>query len=192
MPYSRRFWGILLVLLCVSFALAGLLLVRRLVPLPIRESANAVTGIIYGAIYVRYGITLAFSLYMGNQETSEARETVERETKSLEGNIRDCRATPTIRARSDPGAYRVLCRRDGRGGVALDGTRREEPGKPARRPRPSSMSCKKSCEYCDHGARDVSPGRSDPKKRGLRAFPLIRRPIRRASPHHRSESHVTS
>ena len=51
---------------------------------------------------------------------------------------------------------------------------------------------KKDCEYCDHGARDVSPGRSDPKKRGLRAFPLIRRPIKRASRHHRSESHVTS
>jgi hypothetical protein len=72
-------------LLCVSFALAGLLLVRRLVPLPIRESANAVTGIIYGAIYVLYGITLAFSLYLANQEASEARETVEREAGSLEG-----------------------------------------------------------------------------------------------------------
>lgn len=72
-------------MLCVSFALAGLLLVRRLVPLPIRESANAVTGIIYGAIYVLYGITLAFSLYLANQEASEARETVEREAGSLEG-----------------------------------------------------------------------------------------------------------
>jgi hypothetical protein len=72
-------------LLCVSVALAGLLLVRRLVPLPIRESANAVTGIIYGATYVLYGITLAFSLYLGNQEANEARETVEREAGSLEG-----------------------------------------------------------------------------------------------------------
>jgi hypothetical protein len=53
--------------------------------LPIRESANAVTGIIYGAIYVLYGITLAFSLYLANQEASEARETVEREAGSLEG-----------------------------------------------------------------------------------------------------------
>ena len=72
-------------MLCVSVALAGLLLVRRLVPLPIRESANAVTGIIYGATYVLYGITLAFSLYLGNQEANEARETVEREAGSLEG-----------------------------------------------------------------------------------------------------------
>jgi flagellar basal body-associated protein FliL len=79
------FWVILLVLLCVPVALAGLLLVRRLVPLPVRESANAVTGIIYGATYVLYGITLAFSLYLGNQEANEARETVEREAGSLEG-----------------------------------------------------------------------------------------------------------
>ncbi len=79
------FWIILLVLLCVLVALAGLLLVRRLVPLPVRESANTVTGIIYGATYVLYGITLAFSLYLGNQEANEARETVEREAGSLEG-----------------------------------------------------------------------------------------------------------
>ncbi len=72
-------------MLCVSLALAGLLVVRRLVPLPISESANTVTGITYGATYVLYGITLAFSLYLGNQEASEARETVEREAASLEG-----------------------------------------------------------------------------------------------------------
>ena len=79
------FWGILFVVLCVSVALGGLLLVRRLVPLHLRESANTVTGIIYGATYVLYGITLAFSLYLANQEANEARETVEREAGSLEG-----------------------------------------------------------------------------------------------------------
>lgn len=72
-------------MLCVSLALVGLLLVRRLVPLPLRESANPVTGIIYGATYVLYGITLAFSLYLANQEASESRETVEREAGNLEG-----------------------------------------------------------------------------------------------------------
>jgi len=54
------------------------------------------------------------------------------------------------------------------------------------------MEPKKDCEYCDHGARDVSPCWSDPKKRGLRAFPAIRRPVRRASRRRRSESGVTS
>src|SRR5215210_420255 len=51
---------------------------------------------------------------------------------------------------------------------------------------------KKDCEYCDHGARDVLPCWSDPKKRGLRAFPPIRRPARRAPRHRRSEPNVTS
>ncbi len=65
-------------------ALAGLLLVQRLVPLPTRESANAVTGITFGATYVLYGITLAFSLYLGNQDFTAARQTVESEAGSLE------------------------------------------------------------------------------------------------------------
>ncbi len=72
-------------MLCVSLALAGLLVVRRLVPLPISESGNAVIGITYGATYVLYGLTLGFSLYLANQEASEAREMTEREAASLEG-----------------------------------------------------------------------------------------------------------
>jgi transposase len=51
---------------------------------------------------------------------------------------------------------------------------------------------KKDCEYCDHGARGVPLRRSDPKKRGLRVFPPIRRPVGRASQHRRSEPRVTS
>jgi Flp pilus assembly protein TadB len=65
-----------------------------LVPLPVRESANAVSGIIYGATYVLYGITLAFSLYLANQEANEARETVEREAGSLEGLYEIARQLP--------------------------------------------------------------------------------------------------
>ncbi len=63
-------------------------------PLPVRESANDVSGIIYGATYVLYGITLAFSLYLGNQEANEARETVEREAGSLEGIFEIARQLP--------------------------------------------------------------------------------------------------
>ena len=53
-------------------------------------------------------------------------------------------------------------------------------------------SRKKDCEYCDHGCRDVSLGQSDPKKRGLSAFPPIRRPAQRTSRRHRLEPFVTS
>ncbi len=72
-------------MLSVLLALAGLYLVQRLVPLPIRQSANTTTGILYGALYVMYGVTLAFSLYLGRQEVSEVKETAEREAGSLEG-----------------------------------------------------------------------------------------------------------
>lgn len=72
------------VLVCVSLALAGLFLVRRLVPLGARESANLVTSITYGSTYVLYGITLAFSLYLGNQDFSQAMQTTNAEAGSLE------------------------------------------------------------------------------------------------------------
>ena len=81
-------------MLCVSLALAGLLVVRRLVPLPISDTNNAVIGITYAATYVLYGLTLGFSLYLGNQEASEARETVEREAANLEGIVEIAQQLP--------------------------------------------------------------------------------------------------
>ena len=81
-------------MLCVSLALAGLLVVRRLIPLPISESTNAVIGITYAATYMLYGLTLGFSLYLGNQEASEARETVEREAANLEGIVEIAQQLP--------------------------------------------------------------------------------------------------
>jgi hypothetical protein len=45
-------------------AVAGLAVVRRVVPLPLRESHNAATGTIYAALYVMFGVTLGFSLFL--------------------------------------------------------------------------------------------------------------------------------
>src|SRR5215212_1266667 len=56
----------------------------------------------------------------------------------------------------------------------------------------SCTTLKKDCEYCDHGCRDVSLGRSDPKNRGLSAFPPIRRPAQRTSRRRQLEPFVTS
>ena len=75
-------------LLCVSLALLGLLVVQRLVPLSIRQSANDVNGVIYAATYVLSAITLAFSLYMGNQEVSEAKVS---EAKVSEAKVSEAR-----------------------------------------------------------------------------------------------------
>ncbi len=78
------FWGILVAVLSVLIALAGLVLVQRLVPLEARESANTATGTVYAALYVIFGITLAFSLYLGRQEVDEVEQTTQREAVSLE------------------------------------------------------------------------------------------------------------
>lgn len=74
-----------MVLVSVLLALAGLFVVQRLVPLRARESANTATGTIYAALYVIFGVTLAFSLYLGRQEVDEVQQTTEREAASLQG-----------------------------------------------------------------------------------------------------------
>ena len=54
-------------------------MVQRLVPLKARESDNTTTSTIYAALYVLFGITLAFSLYLGRQEVDEVEQTTDRE-----------------------------------------------------------------------------------------------------------------
>ena len=56
--------GLLVVLLAVILAVAGLLVVHRLVPLSIRESHTAAIGIIYAALYVMFGMMVGFSAYI--------------------------------------------------------------------------------------------------------------------------------
>jgi len=48
---TTSFYGFLIVLVSVVVAVAGLMVVRRLVPLPIRERNNTATGTIYAALY---------------------------------------------------------------------------------------------------------------------------------------------
>ena len=54
--------GLLVVLLTAMLAVAGLLVVHRLVPLSIRESHTAAIGIIYAALYVMFGMMVGFSV----------------------------------------------------------------------------------------------------------------------------------
>ena len=54
--------GLLVVLLTAMLAVAGLLIVHRLVPLSIRESHTAAIGIIYAALYVMFGMMVGFSV----------------------------------------------------------------------------------------------------------------------------------
>jgi hypothetical protein len=49
-------WGVLIVGLSVALALLGFAVVRRFVPMEFRETHNANTAVIFGALYVMYGL----------------------------------------------------------------------------------------------------------------------------------------
>jgi hypothetical protein len=74
----------LVVLLAVGLAVAGLAVVQRLVPLPLRQSHNAATGIIYAALYVMFGVTIGFSLYLVWQQYDAAQKMAESEAANVE------------------------------------------------------------------------------------------------------------
>ena len=59
---TTALFGLLVVLLTVMLAVAGLLVVHRLVPLSVRESHTAAIGIIYAALYVMFGMMVGFSV----------------------------------------------------------------------------------------------------------------------------------
>jgi hypothetical protein len=58
------FYGLLTILASVATALAGLMLAQRLIPLTIRQTHNATTGTIYAALYVMFGVSVGFSLFL--------------------------------------------------------------------------------------------------------------------------------
>ncbi len=70
--------------LAVTLAVAGLALVQRLVPLPIRQAHNAATGVIYSALYVLFGVTLGFSLLLVWQQYDAAEKMAESEAAHVE------------------------------------------------------------------------------------------------------------
>jgi hypothetical protein len=78
------FFGLLVVLLSVALAVAGLVLVQRLVPLPLRESHNEGLAIIYAALYVMFGVMVGFSAYLVLNKYNTSQETVKREANSVE------------------------------------------------------------------------------------------------------------
>ena len=80
--------GMLLVLVSVLLAIIGQALVHRLVPLRIRESNIAAISAIYAALYVMFGVSLAFSLFLTASAFNDAQRTVEREAGSVESIYR--------------------------------------------------------------------------------------------------------
>ncbi len=81
---STAFFGGAVVLASVLAALAGLVLARRLIPLPVRERHTTATGTIYAAVYVMFGLSVGFSLFSVSQQFDRARQTTDREATGVE------------------------------------------------------------------------------------------------------------
>jgi Protein of unknown function (DUF4239) len=78
------FYGALVVSLAVVLAVAGLALVLRLVPLPLRQAHNTATGTIYAALYVMFGVTIGFSLFLVWQQYDAAQKMAESEAAHVD------------------------------------------------------------------------------------------------------------
>jgi hypothetical protein len=77
-------WGVLVVGLSVALAVAGFAVVRRFLPMDLRETHNANTAVIFGALYVMYGLIVGFSAYFASFQYDNAQRTAEAEASSVQ------------------------------------------------------------------------------------------------------------
>lgn len=75
--------GILVVSLSTGLAVAGMVVVRRFVPFSVRDSHNAAAGMIYAALYVMFGLSVGFSLFLVWQQFETSRTTAEDEANNV-------------------------------------------------------------------------------------------------------------
>jgi uncharacterized membrane protein YqjE len=76
--------GLLVVSLAMILAVAGLLVIQRLVPLEIRESHNTAIGIIYAVLYVLFGVMVGFSAYLVLNKYNLSETTAKSEASNVE------------------------------------------------------------------------------------------------------------
>jgi hypothetical protein len=76
--------GVLVVGLSIAAAVAGFVVVRRFVPMEFRETHNANTAVIFGALYVMYGLIVGFSAYFASYQFDLAQRNVETEAVSVQ------------------------------------------------------------------------------------------------------------
>ena len=81
---STIFYGLLIILASVATAVAGLMVAQRLIPLSVRQTHNATTGTIYAALYVMFGVSVGFSLFLVWQQFNTARQVTQNEAASVE------------------------------------------------------------------------------------------------------------
>ena len=88
--------GILIVVLAITFAFAGLLLVRRLVPKSILKPHHELTNAIFGAIAMAYAVLLAFVVVVAWQNYDKTKTIVETEANCLVDLHRNSFAFPQM------------------------------------------------------------------------------------------------
>jgi ABC-type multidrug transport system fused ATPase/permease subunit len=81
---TTLFYGLLTILASVATALAGLMLAQRLIPLTVRQTHNATTATIYAALYVMFGVSVGFSLFLVWQQFNTARQITQNEAASVQ------------------------------------------------------------------------------------------------------------
>src|SRR5215210_4904618 len=80
---STMILGILVVSLALLIAVAGLLLVRRLTSVNLREEHNDVAGFIYSVLGVAYAVVLGFVLISVWERYEEASQRADQEAAAL-------------------------------------------------------------------------------------------------------------
>jgi hypothetical protein len=76
--------GALILLAALMLCVGGLALVYRFVPVSLLQAHYVATGAIYAALYVMFGISLGFSLFLVWQQYEAARLTVQAEAAALQ------------------------------------------------------------------------------------------------------------
>jgi hypothetical protein len=76
--------GALSVLSSLALGVGGLAITYRFVPVSLLQAHYSATGAIYAALYVMFGISLGFSLFLVWQQYEAARQTVEAEADAVQ------------------------------------------------------------------------------------------------------------
>lgn len=81
---STALWGIAAILLAGLVAAAGTTVVQRLLPVEMRKSHNVAIGIIYGGLYVLFGVMVGFTAFLVLDKYNAAQEAVQSEAGDVE------------------------------------------------------------------------------------------------------------
>ena len=87
-------FGLLVVVVAVLIAVAGLTLVQRLVPSRVRQEHNDVAGFIYAVLGVIYAVLIALMVVAVWEDFAAARDTAEREASELDDVFRLAHSLP--------------------------------------------------------------------------------------------------